>query len=679
MRATAQLAGERLVLGADRDDTDGVAVLLAEQGDGAGGLGLLDAHHAGDHGLGGEDLLVHEVLDGADLLRGHGLEVGEVETQGLRGDERAGLVHMVAQDLLEGSVEQMGRGVVAREQAAAVEVVAGKDGVTLGELADELALVDIQAALGNGVGDEELGVGSVDEAVVAQLTAHLGVQRGAIEHDGGLGGVLGGRHALTVHNDGENMSALDALLLVTGELGGRELVGELGPNVVEGTPSVTLGGGAGAGLLLGHLGVEALDVDGMAGGLGDLDGEVDRETEGVVQHEGGLAGELLALAQGAELLVEVDATVVERGGEALLLGVHDALDQTGVLDEVGIGIAHDVVHRIDEAAEERVLDAEQAAVEHGTTQQTAQDVTAALVAGQDAVGDEEVDGTGVVGDDAQGAGGAGVLVIDVGLTGDLLAQLDEALHDVAVEEGALVLHDGGHALEAHAGIEVAVGQLGHGAVLLAIELREHEVPELQEAIAIAAGGAVGAAAADLLAEVEVNLGAGAAGTGGAGSPEVVVLAEAGDVVLGNAEGAPDVMRLVVVSEDGEVQTLLWKLEDLGDQLVGPGACLLLGHTAKGEVAEHLEERGVTAVGADDVDVVGAHALLARAGTDLLHDLLALVVLLELVHTGVGEKQRGVVGDEGRAGIQLVATLLEEVEIGRANLGGRHGGIVSGHA
>ena len=34
------------------------------------------------------------------------------------------------------------------------------------------------------------------------------------------------------------------------------------------------------------------------------------------------------------------------------------------------------------------------------------------------------------------------------------------------------------------------------------------------------------------------------------------------------------------------QALLWKLEDLGDQLVGPGACLLLGHAAKGEVAEH---------------------------------------------------------------------------------------------
>ena len=39
--------------------------------------------------------------------------------------------------------------------------------------------------------------------------------RGAIEHDGGLGGVLGGRHALAVYDDGENMSALDALLPVS--------------------------------------------------------------------------------------------------------------------------------------------------------------------------------------------------------------------------------------------------------------------------------------------------------------------------------------------------------------------------------------------------------------------------------------------------------------------------------
>lgn len=51
------------------------------------------------------------------------------------------------------------------------------------------------------------------------------------------------------------------------------------------------------------------------------------------------------------------------------------------------------------------------------------------------------------------------------------------------------------------------------------------------------------------------------------------------------------------------------------------------------------------VGTDDVDVIRAHALLARARTDLLHDLFALVELLELVHTGVGEQQGRVIGNE----------------------------------
>ena len=95
-------------------------------------------------------------------------------------------------------------------------------------------------------------------------------------------------------------------------------------------------------------------------------------------------------------------------------------------------------------------------------------------------------------------------------------------------------------------------QLRHGAVLLAVVLGEHEVPELKEAVAVAAGLAVGATATDLLAHVKVDLGARTAGAGGASGPEVVVLAQAGDVVLGNAQRAPHVVGLVVLGEDGEV-------------------------------------------------------------------------------------------------------------------------------
>ena len=87
---------------------------------------------------------------------------------------------------------------------------------------------------------------------------------------------------------------------------------------------------------------------------------------------------------------------------------------------------------------------------------------------------------------------------------------------------------------------------------------------------------------------------------------------------------------------------------------------------------------MAAVGADDVDIVGAHALLARAGTDLLHGLLALVVLLKLIHASIGEQQGGIIGDQRGAGVQLVAALLKEGKVRRADLGGCHSRIISSH-
>ena len=376
----------------------------------------------------------------------------------------------------------------------------------------------------------------------------------------------------------------------------------------------------------------------MTSGAGDLDGQIDGETKGVVQLKGDIARKHGALGKRCQSLVQIDAAVVERRGEALLLGGDDTLDEGDVLEQLGISLSHLSIDLVDELGQEGTLDAQQATVEHGTAEQTAKDVLAALVAGQDAVRDHKVDGTGVIGDNAQRAAGTGVVIGVIGLAADLLTELDEMLHQIAVVVSGLVLHDSGHALQTHARIEVTVWQLRHGAVLLAVVLGKHEVPELKEAVAVAAGLAVGAAATDLLAHVKIDLGARTAGAGGASGPEVVVLAQAGDVVLGNAQGAPHVMGLIVLGKDGKVQAVERQLELLGDELKGPGASLLLGDAAKREIAEHLEERQVTAVLADAVDVIGADALLAGDRANLLHGLLALVVLLKLVHAGVGKQQ-----------------------------------------
>lgn len=67
--------------------------------------------------------------------------------------------------------------------------------------------MDVQTALGDSVIDEELGVDGVDKAAVTHLAAHLGVQRGAIEHDGSLRDVLGALDTLAVHDDSEDLRA----------------------------------------------------------------------------------------------------------------------------------------------------------------------------------------------------------------------------------------------------------------------------------------------------------------------------------------------------------------------------------------------------------------------------------------------------------------------------------------
>jgi hypothetical protein len=109
--AAAQLARPRAV--ADLHDPDDVAVLLAEQRHGAQPPRLLERHRQRADRLVARDLRVDAVLDGPDVLIAQRGAVGEVEAQLVRADVRAGLAHVVAQALAQGSVQQVGGRVVA--------------------------------------------------------------------------------------------------------------------------------------------------------------------------------------------------------------------------------------------------------------------------------------------------------------------------------------------------------------------------------------------------------------------------------------------------------------------------------------------------------------------------------------------------------------------------------------
>ena len=273
---------------------------------------------------------------------------------------------------------------------------------------------------------------------------------------------------------------------------------------------------------------------------------------------------------------------------------------------------------------------------------------------------------------------AGLLA--VALAGQLGRPRDDGVDLVDLVEVVDALEQGRHALQAHAGVDVALRQrAGDVEVVLRAHrrellLHEHEVPELEVAVLVDGRAAVGAV---LRAAVEVDLAAGATRAGNAHVPVVVELPATGDARLGHADAvAPDRERLVVVLVDGRPDQLGVEAVAAcglrgGDQLPGEGDGPFLEVVAEREVAVHLEERAVPGGLADLLDVTGAHALLHAGRPDPLRGLLAEEVGLEGHHAGVDEQQVRVVVDQRRGGDDGVAVLLEERQPATPDLSGFH--------
>ena len=117
------------------DDAHGVAVLLAEEGDRAGLLGVGDGQHLRVGGGVGAHARVHEALDLALLLERERREVREVEAQAIGRDERALLRDVLAERRAQRPVQEVRRRVVAADGVAALAVDGELDGVADAQLA----------------------------------------------------------------------------------------------------------------------------------------------------------------------------------------------------------------------------------------------------------------------------------------------------------------------------------------------------------------------------------------------------------------------------------------------------------------------------------------------------------------------------------------------------------------
>ena len=549
------------------------------------------------------------------------------------------------------------------DRLAAVNINARRDGLLDLQMAGvhDAVVEELTGLILLDVGYLEERTVRLNDAVVGHLTAHLGIKRRAVEHEHALLALIDLRTDLTVADDGQDRALVDRVV-IAGEFRRRRVQAEVhaGPcQVAERLARLSR-----AHALLLHQLLERILIHGHVLLLHHLAGQVDRETVGIIEFERIRAGEH-ALALGLMLGEQVGKDVhagVDGLGEVLLLVADDAGDirllfaQLGVLALVFV---HDHVHDL---IQKRLIDAEELAVARRAAQQTAQHVAAALVRRQDSVRDHHDGGADMVGDDAQGhVRLMAVAIVRAGDLADLVGDVHDGVH---IEERIHTLADNGQTLKAHAGVDVFLNEVGVVAVAVVVKLGKDVVPDLHIAVAVAAGRAVRLAAAIFFAAVKIDLRAGAA-RAGAVLPEVIVLAEAGDAALRDANLiAPDGECLVVLLIHGRVQPLWVEADPVRarQKLPRPGDGFMLEVVAEGEVAEHLKIRAVARGLADVFNVAGADALLAGADAVARRLLIALEVGLHRRHAGVDEQQaRIILRDEREARQAQVPLRLEKAQ------------------
>jgi hypothetical protein len=148
-------------------------------------------------------------------------------------------------------------------------------------------------------------------------------------------------------------------------------------------------------------------------------------------------------------------------------------------------------------------------------------------------------------------------------------------------------------------------------------------------------------------------------------PEIIFFIEPEDAALGDAgDFLPQLFSVVIFAKNGDVEAVFGQAVFLRDQLSREVDGVALEVVAEGKIAQHFEKRVVAAGVADVIEIVmlasGADAFLGGDGAVVIAFFLAQENVLELVHAGVGEQQRGVVRGHERGAFNYTVVAGREV-------------------
>ncbi len=311
--------------------------------------------------------------------------------------------------------------------------------------------------------------------------------------------------------------------------------------------------------------------------------------------------------------------------------------------------------------------AEFVAVPDGAPDDASQDIAPPLVAGDHPVGDQEGASADVIGKHPQRG------AVEVGRRSLARGGSDQADKQVDLVIAMNMLQHRRRPLQPHAGIDRRLGQRVHDAGLVAVELHEDVVPDLDVTVALFVGRSRWPAGNAFPVVVE-DFRTGSAGTGVAHHPEVVgsvaralVVTDAHHPPGRHADlSRPDLVGFVVLGIDRHPQALGRQAIDLDQQLPGVADRVELEVVAEREVAEHFKKGVVTRGVADVFEVVvlaaGTNAFLRSRRAQVRPLVETEKNVLELVHAGVGEQQRRIgMWHQRTRGDDLVAFGGEELQ------------------
>jgi hypothetical protein len=325
-------------------DPHDVPVLLLEDSDGAALERLLVPLAHGRRADVLEDPYVHQVFDGPKLLVGQGCIVRKVEPQPLRRHQRSGLPALRSEHLPQGPVQKVRGRVIPNRGPAPVTIDLQMSALAATGTAERHAPeVHDETVHGlSGVLDRHAPVRELDRPHVSDLASRLTVEGRLLNHD--LDAVSFNR----LLDLGASPNQSDHLRAAFERLVAHEL--GLAPSH---DGAVELRGGrffgpapgrSGALRLLRHARLEALAVELETVAAQDVLSEINGESVRVVEakHDpSGQPGPALPTSL-RDLLVEQREAASECAQESPLPPLDRFLDERAPLDDLGIGLRHDL-------------------------------------------------------------------------------------------------------------------------------------------------------------------------------------------------------------------------------------------------------------------------------------------------------------------------------------------------